>query len=360
MPAETTGVLEQAAVEAFAERVLGDYAGANAFFMAGIGDRLGLFKELAANGAATSDELATRTRLQERYVREWLGGMAAAGYLDYDPATGRYALPADHVPVLAEEAGPFFFGSAFFDFSTNFGETYRRLIDAFRDGGGVPQSEYGAEVAESIERFTAPWFEHMLVQQWLPLMPDTLAKLEEGAMVCDVGCGQGRALSKLAAAFPRSRFVGYDVYEPAIQAAHARVQDAGVADRVRLEVRDAAQGFGEHFDVVTTFDVLHDSVDPRGILSAIRSALSPDGRYICLEINCADRPQDNLGPLGTVLYGLSLAYCLPVSLAEGGAGLGTLGLPESRLSELATEAGFSKVRRVPIDDPFNSVYELTP
>jgi 2-polyprenyl-3-methyl-5-hydroxy-6-metoxy-1,4-benzoquinol methylase len=360
MPAETTGVLEQAAVEAFAERVLGDYAGANAFFMAGIGDRLGLFKELAANGAATSDELAIRTRLEERYVREWLGGMAAAGYLDYDPATGRYALPADHVPVLAEEAGPFFFGSAFFDFSTNFGETYRRLVDAFRDGGGVPQSEYGAEVAESIERFTAPWFEHMLVQQWLPLMPDTLAKLEEGATVCDVGCGRGRALGKLAAAFPRSRFVGYDVYEPAIQAARARVQDAGVADRVRLEVRDAAQGFGERFDVVTTFDVLHDSVDPRGILSAIRSALSSDGRYICLEINCADRPQDNLGPLGTVLYGLSLAYCLPVSLAEGGAGLGTLGLPESRLSELATEAGFSKIRRVPIDDPFNSVYELTP
>jgi 2-polyprenyl-3-methyl-5-hydroxy-6-metoxy-1,4-benzoquinol methylase len=360
MPAETTGVLEQAAVEAFAERVLGDYAGANAFFMAGIGDRLGLLKELAANGAAISGELATRTRLQERYAREWLGGMAAAGYLDYDPATGRYALPADHVPVLAEEAGPFFFGSAFFDFSTNFGETYRRLVDAFRDGGGVPQSEYGAEVAESIERFTAPWFEHMLVQQWLPLMPDTLAKLEEGAIACDVGCGRGRALSKLAAAFPRSRFVGYDVYEPAIQAARARVRGAGVADRVRLEVRDAAHGFGERFDVVTTFDVLHDSVDPRGILSAIRSALSSDGRYICLEINCADRPQENLGPLGTVLYGLSLAYCLPVSLAEGGAGLGTLGLPESRLSELATEAGFSKVRRVPIDDPFNSVYELTP
>ena len=360
MPAEATGVLEQAAVEAFAERVLGDYAGANAFFMAGIGDRLGLFKELAANGAATSDELATRTRLQERYLREWLGGMAAAGYLDYDPGTGRYALPADHVPVLAEEAGPFFFGSAFFDFSTNFGETYRRLVDAFRDGGGVPQSEYGAEVAESIERFTAPWFEHMLVQQWLPLMPDTLAKLEEGAMVCDVGCGRGRALSKLATAFPRSRFVGYDVYEPAIHAARARMRDAGVADRVRLEVRDAAQGLGERFDVVTTFDVLHDSVDPRGILSAIRSALSSDGRHICLEINCADRPQENLGPLGTVLHGLSLAYCLPVSLAEGGAGLGTLGLPESRLGELATEAGFSKVRRVPIDDPFNSVYELTP
>jgi 2-polyprenyl-3-methyl-5-hydroxy-6-metoxy-1,4-benzoquinol methylase len=360
MPAETTSVVEQAAVEAFAERVLGDYAGANAFFMAGIGDRLGLFKELAAGGAATSDELASWTGLQERYVREWLGGMAAAGYLDRDPETGRYALPADHVPVLAEEAGPFFFGSAFFDFSTNFGETYRRLVDAFRDGGGVPQDLYGAEVAESIERFTAPWFEHMLVQQWLPLMPDALAKLEEGAIVCDVGCGRGRALSRLAAAFPRSRFVGYDLYEPAIRAARARMQQAGVADRVRLEVRDAAQGLGERFDVVTTFDVLHDSADPRAIMSSVRSALASDGRYVCLEINCADRPEENVGPLGTVLYGLSLAYCLPVSLAEGGAGLGTLGLPESRLTELASEAGFSKVRRLPIDDPFNSVYEFTP
>jgi 2-polyprenyl-3-methyl-5-hydroxy-6-metoxy-1,4-benzoquinol methylase len=195
---------------------------------------------------------------------------------------------------------------------------------------------------------------------WLPLMPDTLAKLEEGAIVCDVGCGRGRALSKLAAAFPRSRFVGYDLYEPAIRAARARMQDAGVADRVRLEVRDAVQGLGERFDVVTTFDVLHDSADPRAIVSAIRSALAPDGRYICLEINCADRPEENVGPLGTVLYGLSLAYCLPVSLAEGGAGLGTLGLPESKLTELTTITGFSKVRRLPIDDPFNSVYELTP
>lgn len=348
-----------AAAEAFAEKVLGDYAGANAFFMASIGDRLGLFKELATNGAATSDELATRTQLLERYLREWLAGMAAGGYLVYDPASARYALPAAHLPVLAEEAGPSFFGCAFFDFSTNFGATYHRLLDAFRDGRGVPQSAYGDEVAASIERFTAPWFEHMLVQQWLPLMPDVHARLDEGASLCDVGCGQGRALIKLAAAFPQSRFVGYDVYEPAIRTAMVRAQRAGLADRVRFEVRDAASGLGQRFDVVTTFDVLHDSVDPRAIVTAIRGALAPGGRYICLEINCADRPEHNVGPLGTVLYGLSLAYCLPVSLAEGGAGLGTLGLPEGRLTELATEAGFRKVRRLPVDDPFNAVYELT-
>jgi 2-polyprenyl-3-methyl-5-hydroxy-6-metoxy-1,4-benzoquinol methylase len=362
MTSATTGEPQdaQAAVEAFAERVLGDYAGANAFFMASIGDRLGLFKELAGNGAATSAELATRAQLQERYVREWLAGMAAGGYLEYDPPSGRYAVPPAHVAVLAEEAGPFFFGCAFFDFSTNFGETYHRLLDAFRVGGGVRQQAYGHEVARSIERFTAPWFEHMLLQQWLPLMPDVHARLEEGATVCDVGCGHGRALVKLAAAFPRSRFVGYDVYEPAVRHATVRAQQAGVAERVRFEVRDAASGLGEGFDVVTTFDVLHDSADPRAIVAAIRAALRPGGRYLCLEINCADRPEENVGPLGTVLYGLSLAYCLPVSLAEGGAGLGTLGLPESELIELATGAGFLKVRRLPIDDPFNAVYELTP
>jgi 2-polyprenyl-3-methyl-5-hydroxy-6-metoxy-1,4-benzoquinol methylase len=360
MAVEVGSTLETAAVEAFQEKVLGDYAGANAFFMASIGDRLGIFGALVRSGPATSEELATRTQLEGRYLREWLAGMAAAGYLEYDRSTGRYALPRDHAPVLAEEAGPFFFGNAFFDFSTNFGETYHRLLGAFREGGGVPQDVYGAEVAESIERFTAPWFEHRLIDEWLPAMPDVLAKLERGASVCDVGCGRGRAVVKLAGAFPKSHFVGYDIYEPAILAARASAKRAGVADRARFEVRDAAAPLGEGFDLVTTFDVLHDSADPRAILREIHSALAADGRYVCVDINCSDKPEENVGPLGTVMYGLSLAYCLPVSLAEGGAGLGTLGLPERRLTDLAVAAGFTTVRRLPIDDPFNNVYEISP
>jgi len=351
--------LDETAVEGFAGKVLGDYAGANAFLMAGIGDRLGLFKDLAANEPASSAELAARTGLQERYLREWLAGMTAAGYLTYDPPSGRYAMPDAHVPVLAEEAGVWFLGAAFFDFSTNFGETFHRLVEAFRSGGGVPQEVYGEEVAASIDRFTAPWFEHQLVPVWLPAMPHVRGLLEVGATVCDVGCGRGRALLKLAEAFPGCQFVGIDVYEPAIRGARAQAERAGVNDRVRFHVADASAGLTERYDVITTFDVLHDSTDPAGLLRAIHDALEPGGRYVCVDINCADRPEDNVGPLGTVLYGSSLAYCMTVSLAAGGAGLGTLGLPPSRLSHLAHLAGFSDVRQVPIDDPFNNLYELT-
>lgn len=354
-----TGVSAET-VETFMEKVFGDYAGASAFFMAAIGDRLGLFKDLAAKGTATSPELSSRTGLQERYLREWLGGMAAAGYLTYEADTGRYSLPPEHAPVLAEEAGRFFLGCAFFDYSTNYGETFHRLVGAFRDGGGIPQDLFGEEVAESIDRFTAPWFEHLLVPEWLPAMPDVLAKLQAGATVADIGCGRGRAVVKLAQAFPTCSVVGYDGYEPAVVAAQNRAVEAGVSDRARFEVRDVGRALPGSYDVVTTFDVVHDSVDPRGLLRAIHDSLKPDGRYVCVDINCSERPEENVGPLGTVMYGASLAYCLTVSLAEGGEGLGTLGLHEAKLRELASETGFSEVRRVPIEDPFNNLYVLTP
>ena len=364
MEARTAGIeagaagIEAAAVESFAERVMGDMAGAYTFFMAGIGDRLGLFKELAQKGAATSSEFAERTGLDERYLREWLRGMTAAGYLDFEATTGRFVVPTSHVPVLAEEAGPAFFGAAFFNFSTNFGDSYRRLIEAFRTGGGVPQVEYG-ESAEAIERFTAPWFENQLVPVWLPAMPEVERRLRDGGSVCDVGCGRGRALIKLAQSFPTGRYTGVDLYEPAISEARANAEAAGVGDRIRFDLADASGGLPGRFDIVTTFDVLHDSGDPSGILREIHDALHPDGRYICVEINSADRPEDNIGPVAAILYGLSMEYCLTVSLASGGAGLGTLGLPQAKLTELARAAGFANVRRLPTDDPFNSVYEIT-
>jgi 2-polyprenyl-3-methyl-5-hydroxy-6-metoxy-1,4-benzoquinol methylase len=357
MATETT--IDRAKAEAFVGKVLGDSGGAMATLLAGIGDRLGLFKNLAADGSATSEELAARAGLNERYVREWLGGMLAAGYLAYDPATERFTLPPEHVPVLATEGDPVFFGGLHQDLLAQ-----TRVLDqvsrAFREGGGVPQSAYGEDNWDGLERVTSGWFENSLLDVWLPGVPEALARLERGCDVADVGCGRGRALIKLATAFPNSRFVGFDNFEPGVERATIYAHEAGVSDRVRFEQRDAARGLPARFDLVTTFDVIHDSADPPGILRAIRQALSDDGVYLCVDINASDKREENVGPIATLFYGFSILYCMTTSLAAGGMGLGTVGLPESVLRLLATQAGFGSVRRVPLDNPFNSLFEFRP
>ena len=349
--------LDQAGVDAFAAKVLNDTAGWAATTMAAIGDRLGLFKDLAAHGPATSDELAGRLGINERYAREWLAAMTSAGYIHHDQTSGIFSLPPEHAPALAQEAGPVFFGGAH---HTLLGEVsvIDSVIQSFRDGGGVPQSAYPDSTFDGMERFSAPWFENLLLQEWIPAMPEVGTKLEQGCRVADVGCGRGRALIKLAQAFPRSRYVGYDVYGPNVDRATANAGDAGVGDRVTFRQADVSTEIPGEYELITTFDVIHDAVDPVGILRAIRAALTPDGRYLCLEINCSEKLEENVGPLGTILYSVSVLYCMTTSLADGGEALGTAGLPESKLRELCREAGFGKFRRVPFENPFNVLYEI--
>jgi|RhiMetdeSRZDD1v2_1073273.scaffolds.fasta_scaffold232058_2 SAM-dependent methyltransferase len=351
--------LDQAKMEAFVHKVLGDTSATLTTILAVLGDRLGLFKDLAAHGPATSDELASRLGMHERYAREWLGGMASAGYLEYEPATRRFTLPPEHAPALAQEGGPVFFGGIYQELPAVTG-VLDQLTVAFRAGGGVPQSAYSDQMWDGLERFTRIWFENLLTQQWLPAMPDVQAKLERGAQVADVGCGRGRALIKLAQTFPNSRYMGYDVFGPTIERATANARAAGVADRVRFAQRDVSKGLPEPYDVITTFDVVHDAVDPLGLLRTIRQGLRTDGIYVCLDINCSEKLEDNRGPLGALLYGFSVLYCMTTSLAGGGMGLGTLGFHEAKVRELCAEAGFSQVRRVPFDNPFNTLYEIRP
>jgi SAM-dependent methyltransferase len=327
--------------------------------LASMGDRLGLFKDLSLNGASTSSELATRAGIQERYAREWLGGMATAGYVEYDPATLRFRLPAEHAAALAQEGGPFFFGGIYQMFPAMMG-VFDQVAQAFRNGSGVPQSAYPPAFWDGLERHTAGWFENLLVQQWIPAMPDVEAKLKRGAKVADVGCGRGRAMIKLAQGFPASRYVGYDVFAPTVEQASERARAAGVADRVRFQQLDASRGIPEQYDIITTFDVVHDAVDPLGLLRAIRQALQPDGIYVCLDINCSDKLEENAGPLGAMFHGVSVLYCMTTSLANGGAGLGTLGFHEHKVNELCASAGFSAVRRIPLENPFNTLYEIRP
>jgi SAM-dependent methyltransferase len=358
-PVAESPAFDQAKADAFVGKVFGDTVGVASAALARIGDQLGLFKDLASHGPSTAAELAARTGTHERYVREWLGGMASAGYLGYDADTNRFRLPAEHAPVLAQEGGPTFFGGVQEEL---FGclNVLDRVADAFASGGGVSWADYPEGMYRGIERFSRGWFDNLLLQQWLPALPDVLAGLERGIRVADVGCGRGQALIKLATAFPASRFTGYDSHAGSVDAATRAARASGVDDRVSFRQLDVASGLPTAYDLVTTFDVVHDAANPLALLGSIRRALASNGTYLCLEINCADNLEGNLGPVGALFYGFSVLLCMTTSLASGGAGLGTLGLPESRLRAMADEAGFSHVQRVPIDNPFNTLYELRP
>jgi 2-polyprenyl-3-methyl-5-hydroxy-6-metoxy-1,4-benzoquinol methylase len=355
----STPAFDQEKMEAFVGKVLGDTSATMATLLAVLGDRLGLFKDLARQGRATSTELAARTGINERYAREWLGGMVSAGYLAYDPATATFSLPVEHAAALAQEAGPVFFGGVH-QMLPDLAARLDGITRSFRQGGGVPQSAYGDDMWDGLERFTASWFENLLLSEWIPKMPDVQAALTRGVAVADVGCGRGRALVKLAEAFPASDYVGYDVFEPSIDRARANAEAAGVKDRLRFEALDVTKGLSADYDIITTFDVIHDAVDPRGLLRTIRESLRPDGIYVCLDINCSDKLEENTGPLGTLFHGFSVFYCMTTSLAHGGAGLGTVGFHEPMVRELSIEAGFSTVHRVEMHNPFNNLYEIRP
>jgi 2-polyprenyl-3-methyl-5-hydroxy-6-metoxy-1,4-benzoquinol methylase len=348
--------VDEAKVEAFVEKAFGDFTGAMTTALCALGDRLGLFKALA-EGPANAADLAARANVDERYALEWLRGLTAAGYLEHDRAGDTYKLPPEHAPALAQEGGPMFLGGAYEE-TMGMLAVFPDVAERFRAGGGVDQSSYPSDFWAGLSRFTNSWFENFLVQQWIPAMPDLQAKLGAGASVADVGCGAGRASIKLAQEYPDSTHVGFDISDAQLELARRNAEEAGVGDRVRYEKLDVASGLPEQYDVITTFDVIHDAVDPLGLLKSIRSALKDDGIYVCLDINCQDDPADNEGPLAAAFYGFSVFYCMTTSLAHDGAALGTCGLPEAKLKELCGEAGFGEVRRLELENPFNNVYEI--
>jgi SAM-dependent methyltransferase len=350
--------VDEARLEEFAGRVVADCSAATTTTLSSIGDRLGLWGALAGGGPATSAELAARTGTVERYVREWCAAMASAGNLEYEPEAGTFELPLEHALVLADDSTPATLGGAA-QLTRGMVEAADGVEAAFRDGGGVPIEQYGEHFWAGLERMTGTSFDHALAQEWVPAIAGLEERLRDGALVADVGCGSGRALVRLAEAFPSSRFHGYDVAPEAVERARAAVDAAGVADRVEIRLVDGSEGLPERYDLVCTFDVVHDSADPRGLLASIRGALRPGGVYLCLGIASEERLEDNEGPLGALKFGFSVLYCMTSSLAHGGAGLGTCGVHESRLRELSLEAGFATVKTI-AEDPFSRIYELRP
>ena len=348
--------LDQAKVQKFVETLVNDIGTAMRGGLCYIGDKLRLFKAMANTGPVTVDELARHTGLNARYLREWLGAMVTANYVEYFPETGKYFLPPEHAAPLADESFPFFVGGAL-EMIVPTVSVAPKVAEAFRNGGGVDMHDYSPDMFESIERFTAPWYRNQLVQNWLPKMPQVAQALDPGGTALDVGCGSGRAAITLSKAFPKARVFGYDYHGLSIERAIANADAEGA--NVHFEVVNCVHLPAEQFDFVTTFDVVHDAVDPVGLMKSIRGSLKRDGTYLMLEMNCSPKLEENKNLVGRLLYSVSTLYCMTTSLAHGGAGIGAaMGEPKAR--ELASQAGFSQFRRLPIEDPFSMLYELRP
>ncbi|HVA80640.1 MAG TPA: methyltransferase domain-containing protein [Candidatus Binataceae bacterium] len=339
-----------------AQQITGDVSTCVHGALCFIGDRLGLFKAMKESGPVTSDELAAKTGLSERYLREWLNAMAAAQYIAYDPPVRRYHLTPEYAMVLADEESPFFAGS-YFQMVQGVMMVAPKVADAFRTGKGVTQAEYPPSMFEGSERNSFPRYKHKLISKWIAAMPEVVECLKAGGTAADVGCGGGRAAILIAQAFPKARVFGFDLVERSIERARRNAQAAGVADRVTFTAGDGGGLPESKFDFVSTFDVVHDAVDPVGLMTAIRRSLAPGGSYLVQEINVSSKPEENHRPLGKMVYSISTMYCMTTSLAHGGAGIGAA-MGEVKARELAEQAKFTHFNRLPIDDDFAVLYQL--
>jgi SAM-dependent methyltransferase len=323
-----------------------------------MGDKLGLYKALAGAGPLTPMELARRTGVAERYVQEWLNAQAAGGYVDYEGATGTYTLPPEHAIALADESSPAFL-PGFFQVALGSVIDSPRVTEDARSGDGVGWHEHNHDVFDGIERFFRPGYNANVVPSWLPALDGVVEKLERGASVADIGCGHGSSTILMAQAFPKSTFFGSDIHEGSIETARKRAEEAGVADRVTFEASPASSYSGRKYDLVTTFDALHDMGDPVGAARHVRATLADDGTWMIVEPMAGDRVEDNLNPVGRAYYGFSTFLCTPSSLAQDvGLALGAQA-GEARIRDVVTSGGLSRFRRA-AETPFNLVFEARP
>lgn len=339
---------------ALIEQVIADAGGAFVTGLGYIGDRLGLFRTLADNGPMTSDALASQLALDERYVREWLKAMVSAGYVESDPEGGTYRMTEEQRSVLADEGSPTFAAGAF-QFAIPSLAITERLIEHFRSGGGIGFSELGPEVPEAIDRMHRAWFDHQLTSRWLPALPDVIGKLESGIRVLDVGCGLGRASIAIGKEFPNSRVVGIDPHEPSIAEARKLAEEAGVDNVEFREIALDGMAQGERFELILTIDCIHDMTDPVAELVRIRKMLAPDGVLFWSEPSGSADPTKNRNPPGRMRSALSPYHCLTVSLAEGGAGLGTI-IGEEGARRLAGDAGYTRFETIPIESAMQQFF----
>jgi 2-polyprenyl-3-methyl-5-hydroxy-6-metoxy-1,4-benzoquinol methylase len=350
--------IDEAKLNDFLGKVVGDVGAAMSAALVVIGDKLGLYKAMAAAGPITPGDLARATGTAERYVSEWLNAQAASGYVAYDPEGGRFQLPPEQAAALADDASPASV-PGLFHVTAAMWHGEEQMTENFRSGLGLAWGAQHPCLFEGTERFFRAGYIGNLIGSWLPALDGVTTKLTRGAKVADVGCGLGASTILMAKAFPGSRFVGFDSHAKSVALARDRAAQAGVAGQVTFEVAKSTDYPGKDYDLVAHFDCLHDMEDPVGAARHARETLAPDGTWMIVEPRAADRPEENHNPVGRVFYSASTLLCVPHSLAHHGPALGAQA-GEARLREVVvTGGGFRRFRRA-TETPFNIILEARP
>ena len=348
--------MDRARIDSFLERFVELASGATTIGLLAVADRSGLSRHLGDAGGGTAADLAQGADLDARYVEEVMSGLAAAGIVEYDPGTRRFELPPEHALFLSDESSPYFMGG-FVDLIPAFLAQIDGVAKATRDGGGVRFEEYGEAAVRGIARAQTASQSTFLVSRWLPAVPGLVPRMHAGLRVADVGCGSGTAAILMAEAFPNSQIAGFDVSALSIETAKSRA--AGLSNVEFQEIGIEEVPTNPPFDLITTFDVIHDLADPLAGIGRIRAALADDGAYLMMEPNASSNLEENLTPRGAMLYGTSTLHCMTQSLAEGGAGLGAAWGRE-RAEAMAGEAGFGSFQPLEgISNKFSAFYLLT-
>jgi 2-polyprenyl-3-methyl-5-hydroxy-6-metoxy-1,4-benzoquinol methylase len=346
------GVDRQKAKEAL-DQVFRDMAGAMTAGMVHVGVKTGLFRAMANRGAMSAEAVIKASKLQPRYVEEWLKGMVASGYLAYDPAAHTYTLSEEHAYFLASDDTDHFVGGLFAMVPPLL-RVAPQVAKAFAEGGGVQFEHFGPDCVSALDLINRGQYESRFADYWLKSLPDTAARLAAGGRALDVGCGSGAVCGALAKAFPSAEVIGIDPDEASIRKARAHFPPGKF---LALTTSDMSRGEG--FDLITLCDVLHDLAEPLKTLKEIRALLKPDGTFFIVEPRAADRLEDNRNPVAATFYGFSVFHCMTQSLARGGPGLGTC-LGPAATEALVRQAGYTRFQRLDIKSLTNLFYSAQP
>ena len=348
--------MDKEKMRAFMGQFMEMTTGAAVMGVVAVADRIGLFREMAGQPPATLDEWVEKTGLQPRYLEEILFTLSAAGLVVYESDAQTFSLPEEHAVCLADESSPYCLAGWTQMVPALYG-AIEGVARAAREGGGVPFGDFGPDMVEGIARANGPGTRVLLTRKWLPVMGDVVTQLEQGVRVADVGCGTGEAVFAMAKAYPASKIHGFDLDARSIQVARDQARSRQLGNVVFEQCSGDAIPLDPGFDLITTFDVIHDLVDPIAVLRRIRGALRQAGTYLMVEPVAGDDLADNLHPGGALTYAMSTLHCMTQSLAHDGAGLGAAWGPR-RAEAHCRESGFSHFERLKVDNPFNAFYRV--